>query len=205
MTATEALFHRIPANGAELNVFDHPGKSPDAPTLLFVHGYRANRHWWGTVAPAFYNDYRVIIPEFSGMGDSGWREFYPSNHGTEDLETVCNTLALKNCIGITHSWGGHQLAEFNCAFPQYLYRQILIDSFFLLGSNMVAPRVPSQTTIKYYATNEEANARFGLRPLNPFLNTGGYRWRKIAYSPQKMASTRATIPPYPTLGFMTPI
>ncbi len=57
---------RIEVNGIALSV--HQGGSGDP--LILLHGFPQNHMCWARVAPDFANEFRVIIPDLRGYGDS---------------------------------------------------------------------------------------------------------------------------------------
>lgn len=160
--------HKILADGVELNVFDWPGALPSSPVMLLVHGYRANAHWWDDLVDKFAGRYRVIVPEFSGMGGSDWRPSYNSDsHGIEDLSAVFSALNIVADVVVAHSWGGYQMAGYCCANPSRVKQLIFVDSFFMVGPDENAPSAPAIGNTKTYASKEEALVRFRTSPRQP--------------------------------------
>src|ERR1700759_521858 len=46
------------------------------PGLVLLHGGAAHSGWWDHIAPFFADTPRVVAPDLTGHGDSGWRPAY---------------------------------------------------------------------------------------------------------------------------------
>lgn len=98
----------------------------EKPTLLFVHGYKANSYWWDFIAPAFTQGYRVFAMDFSGMGLSGHRPLYTSEVFTQDILTVLEILGPATVVG--HSYGGMQTLRACAQRPDLIQHALILDS-----------------------------------------------------------------------------
>ena len=83
------------------------GGTGDQP-LLFAHGFGCDQHMWRLVAPAFADQYRVVLFDHVGAGRSDLsvycRERYASLDGyAEDVLEICAALDLKDAIFVGHS------------------------------------------------------------------------------------------------------
>ena len=74
----------VDATGIRLHYLEWPGP-PGAPALLLLHGFLAHAHWWDFIAPWLAEDYRVIAPDFGGMGDSGHRSEYHHERFVDEI------------------------------------------------------------------------------------------------------------------------
>lgn len=77
-------------------------------TILFVHGYGCDQTIWRFVAPAFANDYRVVLPDLVGSGKSDLAAYDPEKYSTlyghaADIIALCDALGLKSVIFVGHS------------------------------------------------------------------------------------------------------
>ncbi|MBB5180193.1 sigma-B regulation protein RsbQ [Planomicrobium koreense] len=77
-------------------------------TLLFGHGFGCDQEVWSGVAPAFTEQYRVVLFDYVGSGQSDKSQYsierYNSLHGyKQDLLDVCDELQLKNILFVGHS------------------------------------------------------------------------------------------------------
>lgn len=106
--ATPYENHRVTVDGADI-VYQAWGDR-SRPGLLLVHGNGAHSHWWDFIAPFFAEDYRVIAPSFSGMGDSDWRETYSFDSFADELIAVAEHAGLfdhaEKPVMVAHSFGG---------------------------------------------------------------------------------------------------
>ncbi|NKI16399.1 alpha/beta hydrolase [Spongiibacter sp. KMU-166] len=167
MTAIEQKEHFVCADGAQLRVIEWPALSADAPTVLLVHGYRANAHWWDCIVPELLGKCRMILPEFSGMGGSEARSEYARNQGAEDLCAVIEHLDLCPDWVLAHSWGGHQMAHVVRKMPERIGRLVWIDSFLMVDIDEELPDGPPIGNTRVYEDKDTAVARFRTSPPQP--------------------------------------
>lgn len=76
--------------------------------LLFAHGFGCDQHMWRFVAPAFEDDYRVVLFDFVGSGRSDLRHYdtkrYSSLDGyAQDVLEIVEALDLRDVIFVGHS------------------------------------------------------------------------------------------------------
>lgn len=76
--------------------------------MMFAHGYGCDQNMWRFVYPAFEEDYKIILFDHTGAGNSDEsqysREKYETLEGyTEDLLEICDELDLKDVILVGHS------------------------------------------------------------------------------------------------------
>src|SRR5919206_3580615 len=79
--------------------------------LMFAHGFGCDQNMWRFVAPAFEDDYRVVLFDYVGSGKSDLREYsaerYASLEGyAQDVLDICAALDLKAIIFVGHSVSG---------------------------------------------------------------------------------------------------
>ncbi len=80
---------------------------PTKPGLVLVHGGAAHAEWWSFIAPLLTRNYRVVAPDLSGHGDSGWREHYPRRVFADDVMAVIADAAFVGPpVLVGHSMGG---------------------------------------------------------------------------------------------------
>lgn len=80
------------------------GKQP----MLFAHGYGCDQSMWRLVAPAFEADYRVILFDLAGSGQSDPNAYDRSRHSSllgyaEDVISIVRELDLKRVVYVGHS------------------------------------------------------------------------------------------------------
>jgi pimeloyl-ACP methyl ester carboxylesterase len=164
--ARPGLTRHASVAGGRLHYLEWPGPV-GAPPLLLLHGFLGHAHWWDFVAPSLAESYRVIAPDFSGMGDSEYRSEY--THAIFDAEVtgLVESLGIAGCTAVGHSFGGRILLYACLRQPQLVTRAIVVDS--RLGS----PRDPiggfneDWRPKKRYPDAQSILQRFLLRPVEP--------------------------------------
>jgi sigma-B regulation protein RsbQ len=76
--------------------------------ILFAHGFGCDQHMWRFVEPAFRADYRTILFDHVGAGNSDLGAYCPDKysrlHGyAEDVIEICEELDLPPAIFVGHS------------------------------------------------------------------------------------------------------
>jgi pimeloyl-ACP methyl ester carboxylesterase len=76
-------------------------------TLVFLHCWACNRHFWKDQVDVFASHYRVVTIDLAGHGDSGKNLKRWSTVGlAQDVVAVANDLHLQRIILVGHSMGG---------------------------------------------------------------------------------------------------
>jgi sigma-B regulation protein RsbQ len=76
--------------------------------MLLAHGFGCDQNMWRFVAPAFANDYRIVLFDFVGSGKSDLSAYdaerYANLNGyADDVLEICAALDLTNIIFVGHS------------------------------------------------------------------------------------------------------
>ncbi len=76
--------------------------------MLFAHGFGCDQHMWRFVAPAFEDDYRVILFDHVGAGQSDLSAYNPAKYSAlngyaQDVVEICRELALMDVTYVGHS------------------------------------------------------------------------------------------------------
>ena len=76
--------------------------------MLFAHGFGCDQNMWRFVAPAFADDYRIVLFDYVGSGKSDLGAYSPQRYSSlngyaQDLLEVCYALELENVIFVGHS------------------------------------------------------------------------------------------------------
>jgi len=79
-----------------------------ARPMVFAHGFGCDQNMWRFVAPAFEDDYRVVLFDYVGSGKSDIRAFDPEKYSTlegyaQDVLDVCRALRLRDVVFVGHS------------------------------------------------------------------------------------------------------
>jgi pimeloyl-ACP methyl ester carboxylesterase len=158
----------VEVDGVRLHYLVWGEDRTDKPLLVLVHGLRAHAHWWDAVAPSLADDYRVVVPDLSGMGDSDGRSNYVGAY-SRDLIGVIECLNAGPVIVVGHSYGGSRVLQACGLRPELFQRLILVDTFVALDGEPL-PEDPSRRTHRVYATMDQAVARFRLLPDQPAID-----------------------------------
>jgi sigma-B regulation protein RsbQ len=76
--------------------------------ILLAHGFGCDQHMWRYIVPAFEEDYKVILFDYVGHGQSDLnsynRERYASLRGyAQDILDICEELKLTDVVFVGHS------------------------------------------------------------------------------------------------------
>lgn len=76
--------------------------------ILFAHGYGCDQNMWRYVYPAFEEDYKVILFDHTGAGNSDESQYSFEKYSTlegyaEDLLEICEELDLRDVVLVAHS------------------------------------------------------------------------------------------------------
>ena len=91
-----------------------PVANPDAPTLVFIHGWLLSRHYWQPLFENLARDFRCLCYDLRGFGDSqppagthdGAANSYSLEAYARDLEQLLVDLDLDRVWLVGHSLGG---------------------------------------------------------------------------------------------------
>ena len=96
----------VNANGMRFHYLEWG--NPDNPPMLLLHGFAQTCHSWDFVALGFSDNYRVIVLDQRGHGDSDWAadgDYSPETQ-QKDISGVVNELGLENFVLMGLSMGG---------------------------------------------------------------------------------------------------
>ena len=83
----------------------------DGEALVFIHGNPTSSYLWRNIAPNFTDNFRVIVPDLIGMGDSDKLDGkdnvdYSFNGHFKYLDELISKLSLGSAIHLViHDWG----------------------------------------------------------------------------------------------------
>ncbi|ARR54992.1 alpha/beta hydrolase [Rhizorhabdus wittichii DC-6] len=146
-----------------------------APTLLFLHGFRAHSRWWDHIVPFFRDGYRVATMDFSGLGDSGWRDRYTMRGFAREILAVIADAGLAPVTVVAHSFGGSPAAFASMIDPGAIRHAVIIDT------RMILAGVPDPQPIELQAFNaskriykdmDEVRGRYRLIPSSGAVDAG---------------------------------
>jgi pimeloyl-ACP methyl ester carboxylesterase len=158
--------HYAQVTGIRMHWLEWPGPA-GAPTLLLLHGFLAHAHWWDFVAPWLAQRYRVIAPDFSGMGDSQYRAVYSHAQYNNEIAGIAEATGSAGGIAIGHSFGGRALL-YACNEHRDLFaRAIVVDSRLGSPEDPIRGFNEEWRPKKSYPDAESIARRFSLRPIEP--------------------------------------
>jgi pimeloyl-ACP methyl ester carboxylesterase len=152
--------------GIRVHYLEWPGPV-DAPAVLLLHGFLAHAHWWDFVAPWLAESYRVIAPDFGGMGDSEYRTEYSNAHFYEEIAGIAAATGIVGCSAIGHSFGGRALLYASAQYPGIFKRAIVVDSRLGSATDPLRGFDEDWRPKKRYPDESSILARFLLRPVEP--------------------------------------
>ena len=76
--------------------------------MVFAHGFGCDQHVWRHVAPRFEDQFRVVLYDHVGAGESDPQAYDPERYGSlsgyaDDLLRICRELDLRDVIFVGHS------------------------------------------------------------------------------------------------------
>jgi sigma-B regulation protein RsbQ len=76
--------------------------------MIFAHGYGCDQNMWRFITPAFSDDYKIVLFDHVGHGQSDASEFDRTKYGTlqgyaDDVLEICRELDLTDIIFVGHS------------------------------------------------------------------------------------------------------
>jgi len=76
--------------------------------MLFAHGFGCDQNMWRFIAPAFEDDYRVVVFDYVGSGRSHLAAYDPERYAAldgyaTDVLDVCHALDLHDVVFVGHS------------------------------------------------------------------------------------------------------
>ncbi len=152
--------------GIRMHYLEWPGPA-DAPALLLLHGFLAHAHWWDFIAPWLAEHYRVIAPDFGGMGDSEYRPDYSHAQFHDEIAGIVDATDIGGCSAIGHSFGGRALLHACALHPGLFKRAIVVDSRLGSVSDPLRGFDEDWRPKKRYPDEATILSRFLLRPVEP--------------------------------------
>ena len=133
----EALIHmqrwRAGLERHEIQIDDHLLvylKGGKGETILFVHGFGADKDSWATFLPSFSGSYRLIVPDLPGFGESSAPDTasYDIPSQVKNLAQFIDTEGLDSFHLIGVSMGGYIAAYYASEHPEKIKSLALIDA-----------------------------------------------------------------------------
>ncbi|WP_151733510.1 alpha/beta fold hydrolase ['Paenibacillus yunnanensis' Narsing Rao et al. 2020] len=76
--------------------------------MMFAHGFGCDQSMWGMITPAFAKDYRLVLFDYVGSGNSDLTAYSLEKYGTfrgyvQDVFDIIDALSLTDIIFVGHS------------------------------------------------------------------------------------------------------
>lgn len=99
--------------------------------MLFAHGFGCDQNMWRFITPAFENDYKIILFDYVGAGNSDKSAYnaerYASLEGyAQDVLEICEELQLRNVVFVGHSVSSMIGALAAIEAPQYFDKLVMV-------------------------------------------------------------------------------
>jgi pimeloyl-ACP methyl ester carboxylesterase len=169
-SAYQTVHSRIDDAWCYSKYWHHP--SSDLLVVL-LHGQLANSHWWRPIAGMLAQDHSVLAVDFSGMGDSQWRDTYSFDLHVKEVKHVIELMAKKHVVTIGHSYGGLVGLSLASHHQKNHLGHMMIDSPLTAlfddqrSSSSQSSRLKAQ--IVHYQSQEAICERFRIVPPQPIL------------------------------------
>lgn len=109
--------------------------------ILFIHGFGANKDFWGDMVKSFSGSYRVIAPDLPGWGENS--KVAMDNYGIPEqakrLDRFVNAIGIKTFHLNGHSMGGAIAAWYAGEHPEKVKSLLLMGPFGLRNDRQSEP------------------------------------------------------------------
>ena len=102
----------------------------DKPVMLMIHGFSADKSVWIRLARHFRDDYRVVIPDLAGHGETGFEPDwdYGIAEQTKRMVALIQQLSDQPVHLLGNSMGGFISAFLAAHYPQFVASVTLINT-----------------------------------------------------------------------------
>lgn len=99
--------------------------------LFFAHGFGCDQNMWRYVVPAFQDEYRIVLFDYVGAGQSDLTAYDPIRYSSldgyaQDVLDICAALELKDVIFVGHSVSSMVGALASIRSPQVFSHLIMV-------------------------------------------------------------------------------
>ena len=76
--------------------------------MVFAHGFGCDQNMWRFLTPTFEQDYKIVLFDYVGSGDSDLKAYDPDRYSSldgyaDDVTEICEALGLENVVFVGHS------------------------------------------------------------------------------------------------------
>jgi sigma-B regulation protein RsbQ len=103
----------------------------DGPALVFAHGFGCDQHMWRWVAPAFRDDFRVVLFDHAGAGQADPAAYDEERHASlqgyaDDVVEICRELGITDGVFVGHSVSSMIGVLADAAAPELFDRLVMV-------------------------------------------------------------------------------
>jgi 3-oxoadipate enol-lactonase len=154
----------------------------DGPAMVFAHGAGGNHLSWWQQVPVFARQYRCIIFDHRGFGQSPDVPNGPGSQAfVEDLKQLLDHLKIERTSLVAQSMGGRTCLGFTLEYPERVQALVMADTTGGFGdarmaqlraegeAALAAPNPPPRTYARHFPEEQPAQAFLyeQIRALNP--------------------------------------
>lgn len=160
--------------------------APDAPLMLFLHGFPEFWYAWRALLPAFGADFHAVAPDLRGFNLSSKPaavQAYRAGAIVQDLRGLMRGLGHSRCTLVAHDWGGAAAWTLAIAHPELVERLVILNSPHPVSFARALAEDPAQQAASEYMNwlrqpgSEERLAADDCALLRGFfLRMGGDSW-----------------------------
>jgi sigma-B regulation protein RsbQ len=104
---------------------------PDGTAIVFAHGFGCDQNMWRWVAPAFRDDFRVILFDLAGAGQADPAACDEKRHASlqgyaDDVVEICRELGVTDGIFVGHSVSSMIGVLADAAAPELFERLVMV-------------------------------------------------------------------------------
>lgn len=140
-------------------------------TVVLLHGSGAHGLWFAGMVPYLAALGQVVAVDFSGHGDSQWRDTYRPDLWANEVEAVLRDVSATTVSVVAHSMGGYVAAELLARPHLTVDDATVFDTRFRAKDGAPSPysRTP-RSTLPTYSSFDTIRARFRYIPAQPDVN-----------------------------------
>ncbi len=152
------------SNGTRLCYYSYIDGSRE--TLLLMHGFSANKHWWDFCLPRLTRKFNVIALDLCGMGKSDHLKHYEPHVVIQHIHQLLQSINIEKFHFVAHSFGAYLASFMLTVYPEHFLSFTCMD----LDLKAYNPNIdrPSTNTKpiprRWYASKDIALSRFRLIP-----------------------------------------
>lgn len=122
--------HKAEVNGGDIRLMTLQGGPEDAPAVVMIHGYSADKDVWVRFARHFIDRYRVVIVDLAGHGETAFDPAlkYDTTSQAARVLTLMDSLGIAKAHVIGNSMGGFIAARLAHDHPDRLLSATLMDA-----------------------------------------------------------------------------